>query len=210
MAEPGRTVDERRTAVIRRRYNRNAIFYDVMDRAIREEWRRSVVGQAFGRALEVGVGTGKNLPYYDPTRVTELTAIDFSPAMLARARRRAHLCPVPVTLLEMDAQRMGFPDHTFDSAVATCVFCSVPDPLLGLQEIRRVLRPGGLAFFLEHVRIDAPVIGTLMDLLNPISVGLTGVNINRRTVENVRRAGFEIVKEENVSGRLVKRITARA
>lgn len=203
-------MDERRTEIIRRRYNRIAPLFDSMDRMIRPGWRQQVVGQARGRVLEVGVGTGKNLPYYDPARVEAVTAIDFSPAMLARAQRRAAACPVPVTLLEMDAQRLAFPAASFDTAVATCVFCSVPDPILGLQELRRVLKPGGLAFFLEHVRLDAPLIGPLMDILNPVTVTLVGVNINRRTVENIRRAGFTILREENLAGRLVKAITAQA
>src|SRR5690625_5290415 len=97
---------ERRTRIIRRRYDRIAGVYDLLNPFIRPSWRRAVVGKARGRVLEVGVGTGKNLPYYDPARVQELIAIDFSPAMLAKARRRASMCPVPVKLQEMDAQQL--------------------------------------------------------------------------------------------------------
>jgi len=91
----------------------------------------------------------------------------------------------------MDAQHLDYPGASFDAVVATFVFCSVPDPVAGLREARRVLRPGGQLLLLEHVRSENPVAGKLMDWLNPLVVRLAGANINRRTVENVRLAGFE-------------------
>src|SRR5690554_673738 len=109
---------DRRTRVIRERYNRIAGGYDLLNPFIRPKWRRAVVSQAWGRVLEIGVGTGKNLPYYNPDRVQELVAIDFSPAMLSRARRRVALCPVPVQLREMDAQHLQFSARSFDSVIA--------------------------------------------------------------------------------------------
>ena len=202
-----RMFDEKQTAKIRRRYNRNARFYDFMDRMVGDPWRRKVIGQAAGRVLEVGVGTGKNLAFYDPAMTRELVGIDFSPAMLARARAKP--CRVPVTLLEMDAQHLTFPDASFNTVVATCVFCTVPDPVLGLQEVRRVCKPGGRVVLLEHMRIDRPVIGLLMDLLDPLTTAVIGTHINRRTLENVRRAGLTLEQVEPVSGDLVKLICAR-
>ncbi len=80
-----------------------------------------------------------------------------------------------------DAQAFDFPDASFDPAVATFVFCSVPDPVLGLQELARVVRPGGRVPLLEHVRPATPILGALMDAMNPLMVRLTGVNMNRRT-----------------------------
>ncbi|OFX15994.1 MAG: hypothetical protein A2V59_10150 [Armatimonadetes bacterium RBG_19FT_COMBO_69_19] len=104
---------------------------------------------------------------------------------------------MPVDVREADVQDLPFPPDSFDSAVATFVFCSVPDPVRGLRELARVVRPGGITLLLEHVRIDRPVIGPLMDLLDPLLVRLTGSHVNRRTVEKVRRAGLEIrVMEE--------------
>jgi len=89
------------------------------------------------------------------------------------------------------------------------VFCSVPDPVQGLRELGRVVRPDGDIWLLEHVRVNRPVVGLLMDLLNPIVVRIMGANINRRTVENVRKAGLEIVEIEDLRGGLVKLIHAR-
>ena len=199
-------MNDRQTASVRRKYNRNALVYDSMDRMIRDEWRRKVIGEARGRVLEIGVGTGKNLRLYDPQITQELVGIDFSPGMLARARHKP--CKVPHSLLEMDAQALSFPDATFDTVLATCVFCTVPDPLQGLREARRVCRPEGRILLLEHVRIDRPVVGMLMDLLDPLSVLVVGTHINRRTVENVRLAGMHVDQLDAISGDLVKLIHA--
>jgi ubiquinone/menaquinone biosynthesis C-methylase UbiE len=144
---------------------------------------------AAGRILEVGVGTGINMRHYPPA--ARVTAIDISDRMLAKARARAKRQHLDVDLAVMDAQRMDFADDSFDAVVATCVFCSVPDPVAGLREVRRVLKPGGTLLLLEHVRSANPVVGKLMDWLNPLVVRVSGANINRRTVDNVRLAGFD-------------------
>jgi len=98
----------------------------------------------------------------------------------------------------MDAQALAIADASFDVVVTTCVFCSVPDPVLGLREVRRVLRPGGRILLLEHVRSRLPLLGRCMDWLNPISVRLQGANINRDTVGNVQRAGLHIGQVDNL------------
>ncbi|MGE5674537.1 MAG: class I SAM-dependent methyltransferase [Mycobacterium leprae] len=200
-------VNQRQTESVRRKYNRNAVVYDAMDRMIHEQWRRRVIGMARGRVLEIGVGTGTNLPLYDPAVTRELTGIDFSPGMLSRARTKP--CRVPLTLLEMDAQQMDLPDASFDTVLATCVFCTVPDPVLGLREARRVCRPGGQIVLLEHVRIDRPLVGPLMDLIDPLAVALIGTHINRQTVANAQKAGLRVERVEPVSGNLIKLIMAR-
>jgi ubiquinone/menaquinone biosynthesis C-methylase UbiE len=91
-----------------------------------------------------------------------------------------------------DIQHLQLPSAIFDTVVATCVFCSVPDPIQGLREVRRVVRPDGHVLLLEHIRIDKPVIGPLMDLVAPLVVRINGANINRRTIENVRTAGLKV------------------
>ncbi len=196
----------------RKRYNRIAPVYDLMEAFVERRrfrvWRRLLWSQVQpGRILEVGVGTGKNMPYYPPKG--QVTAIDLSERMLERAKERAQKLGLNVRLYQMDVQYLSFPENFFDAAVATFVFCSVPDPVLGLRELARVVKPGGDIWLLEHVRIDKPIIGTLMDILNPFVVRIIGANINRRTVENVKRADLEIVAVRNLSGELVKLIHAR-
>jgi ubiquinone/menaquinone biosynthesis C-methylase UbiE len=130
--------------------------------------------------------------------------------MLDRAKTRAKEQGKPIRLCLGDVQHLDFPDHSIDTAIATFVFCSIPNPVLGLQEILRVLKPGGTMLMLEHMRSEQPVIGTLMDLLNPLVVRIMGANINRRTMENVRRSGFDIVQVEDLAGGgIFKRIIAR-
>lgn len=202
----------RQTAATRARYNRIAPMYDTMEAFIERTafgaWRRELwAAVPAGRVLGVGVGTGKNLPFYPSG--AQMTAIELSDQMLARARRRAAELGVKVDLRLMDAQHLVFPDAGFDAAVATFVFCSVPDPVAGLRELGRVVRPGGDIWLLEHMRVDRPFVGPLMDLLNPFVVRVMGANINRRTVENVRRAGLGLVTVEHMRGELVRLIHAQ-
>lgn len=109
----------------------------------------------------------------------------------------------------MDAQHLEFSAGTFDAAVATFVFCSVPDPVVGLRELGRVVRPEGDIWLLEHMRVDKPFVGSLMDALNPLVVRVMGANINRRTLENVQRAGLRLVEATELKGELVRLIHAR-
>ena len=193
------------------RYNRIAPFYDLME-IISEHafsrWRRELLARVRGKVLEVGVGTGKNFPYY-PEGV-DVTGIDIADKMLIRARLRAGNLGFPIHLLEGDVQSLPFPENSFDTAVATFVFCSVPDPVLGLKELGRVVVPDGEILLLEHVRIDKPAIGFMMDIMNPFFLRFIGPNINRRTVENVRKAGLCIEKITHLGFmQMVKMIIAR-
>jgi SAM-dependent methyltransferase len=112
--------------------------------------------------------------------------------MLRHAVRKADRLGRDVDLVLADAQRLPFRDGAFDAAAATFVFCSVPDPVLGLREVRRVLRQEGSVHLMEHVRSRNPIMGKLMDLVNPVAVRLMGANINRDTVGNVEKAGFAL------------------
>ncbi len=209
--EGAKAIDARQTLLTKVRYDRQAKSYDrrsaLMERFIFGKLRSWLWSQVCGTAvLEVGVGTGANFPFYP--REAQVIGIDLSDQMLAQAGRRAEQEGVTVQLLEMDTQDLRFPPATFDSAVTTMVFCSVPDPVLGLSEVRRVLKPGGRFVMIEHVRPAGPL-GPLFDLLNPLVVRTQGANINRRTVENVRKAGFELESVESRFGGIVKLIVAR-
>lgn len=203
---------DRDTEIARRRYNRIAPLYDLMEglveRSRYSRWRQLLWGKVEGtRILEVGVGTGKNFPYYPPD--AEVTAIDFSGRMLARARRKARLENIKVRLRRMDAQHLQFEDNTFDTVVASFVFCSVPDPIMGLTEVRRVCKPAGKVVLLEHVLSANRVLGWLMNAANPLVVRAMGANINRRTVENVVRGGLTIVEVTDLGAGIFKLIEAR-
>ena len=205
-------MDVQETAATRARYDRIAPVYDWMERLAERRyshWRRRVWSLVEGpRVLEVGVGTGKNIPYHPPG--LHITGIDLSQRMLERARQRAKRLGSPITLLQMDAQALDFPNDTFDSGVATFVFCSVPDPVLGLREMARVVRRGGQIVLLEHVRSESPVLGRLMDLVDPLVARLMGPHINRRTVENAQRAGLALERVEDLgAGGIFKLIVAR-
>ena len=129
------------TETIRKRYNRIAPMYNSMDTMIKPTWREELLRDAKGKVLEVGVGTGANLSHYPPG--LEIVGIDFSPRMLAYAQEQILSLPSNIQLQQMDAQHLEFPNDSFDTVVATCVFCSVPDPIQGLREIHRVLKPTG-------------------------------------------------------------------
>jgi phosphatidylethanolamine/phosphatidyl-N-methylethanolamine N-methyltransferase len=205
--------DQQDTAKTQARYDRIAPIYDLMEVLPEQQfrsWREKLWAQVpEGQVLEVGVGTGKNLPYHPPG--VQVVGIDISQRMLQRAQQRAEELGKPLELHQMDAQQIDFPADSFDAAVATFVFCSVPDALQGLRELGRVVKPEGRIFLLEHVRINEPeVIGRVMDLLDPVVTRVMGPHINRRTEQNVRRAGLKVERVEALAPLdLVKLIVAR-
>lgn len=199
------------TEKIRKRYNRAAKVFDLtenmMEKGKMGQWREMIWKEAKGKVLEVGAGTGKNIRHYPDS--VEVTAIDFSEKMLEKAREKAQKLGKKVDLRLMDAQELGFPDETFDTVITTCVFCSVPDAVKGLKEIRRVCRKDGQIIMLEHVRSKNTITGLVMDLLNPLVVRLAGANINRDTVNNLKKAGLNVTTENNLMMDIVKHIKCK-
>ena len=199
------------TLRIRKRYDRLSPYYDLLESFLEKvafsKWRKRAFKYIKGEdILEVGVGTGKNLDFYPAEK--RVTGIDFSPGMLGRAKMRMEEKKANVNLRLMDVQRLQFEDRSFDTVLATFVFCSVPDPVRGLREVGRVCRSGGRIILLEHVRPAGQFLGRIFDILNLFTVRLMGVNINRQTVDNVRKAGLKIEEERNLFHNIVKMIVA--
>ena len=205
-------MNDKETRLTQSRYDRQASLYDLTEapneillfgRVRRRLWQ----GVSAGRLLEIGVGTGKNMPHYPEG--ARVVGMDISPRMLRKAAAKAQRLGRNIDLVLADAQRLPFRDGAFDGAAATFVFCSVPDPVAGLGEVNRVVRPGGKVDLLEHVRSGFGVTAWVMDRLNPLVVRMMGANINRDTVGNVGRAGIEIDEVESRGFGIVKLIRAR-
>lgn len=195
------------------KYNRIANIYNFFagDKDIKKisSWTKSVLDNIEGnKILEVGVGTGKVVMHYPDD--LEVVGIDFSTNMLNKAIEKVK-DKENVTLLEMDAQHMDFEDNSFDTIVASCVFCAVPDPILGMKEMMRVCKPSGKIIMVEHVRSDKKIKGKIMDWLNVITAGIMGEHINRDTENNLKIAGFkeEDIKSDYIFSDIVKFIEVR-
>jgi phosphatidylethanolamine/phosphatidyl-N-methylethanolamine N-methyltransferase len=199
------------SAIIRKRYNRLARFYDVleapMEGMVFKPWRQKIWGKVSGNhVLEVGVGTGKNFDYYP--KDSRMTAIDFSPAMLAVATAAKARKNVQVELACEDIQALCYADNSFDTVIATFVFCSVPQAGKGLMELYRVCRPGGQVLLLEHVLSRHRALAAVMHWLNPLVLKLIGANINRNTVKTVQSCPFSAVRVDEASSDIIKIIEA--
>ncbi|GCE24393.1 SAM-dependent methyltransferase [Dictyobacter kobayashii] len=178
-----------------------------------EPIRKELVGQAKGLVLEVGAGNGLNFAYYNPALVERVEATEPDSAMLRYARTRATAAPVPIKLTQTPVEQLPFADEYFDSVVCTLVFCSVNDPLKGLQEIRRVLKPGGQLLLVEHVRARVPFNAFIQDLITPLTrLFLGNCHWNRNTEQTVQAAGFqEITRERSMPvGELMPLVTIQA
>jgi ubiquinone/menaquinone biosynthesis C-methylase UbiE len=163
--------------------------------------RKEVIAQAQGIVLEIGAGTGLNFALYDPEHVERVEAVEPDIAMLRYARERLKSARVPITLTQASVEALPFAGETFDSAVATLVFCSVTDPLRGLSEIRRVLKPGGTLLLIEHVQAQGAFARRLQDIITPVTKRIAGnCHWNRDTARSVINADFQIEEKRNISG----------
>ncbi len=156
-----------------------------------------------GRTLHVAAGTGNDFKYFPPGM--DITAIDISPLMLERAKRKAAAYRGTIVLRQADVTALDFADESFDTVTTVCTFCSVPRPIAGLRELYRVLRPGGRILMFEHVRSAIGPIGIMLDLMTPFTRRV-GPELNRDTVGNVQKAGFRLRRVENVYLDIVKTI----
>ena len=191
------------------RYERIAPLYDLLDLPFEYSRYRKIRPLLFqglkGRVLDAGIGTGRNIQFYPPE--AHVVGIDISPAMLARARRRRRSLGADVELHQMDVTHLAFEDQAFDAAVATFLFCVLPDDLQvpALREIGRVVKSGGTIRLLEYVRPR----GVLTRLWGPWVAWAYGAGFDRRTEERVPEAGLEVVESRLVVDDLIKFISIR-
>lgn len=184
------------------KYNRIAGAYDAHSKLAEKlwfaNWRERFFPPLTGNILEIGIGTGKNIEYYN--KEAEVVGIDFSEKMLEKAHSKlAESGKKNITLLQMDVENLKFKDDSFDYAVTTCVFCSVPNPIKGLEEIRRVLKPTGKLIMIEHVLSKNPAIALIEHACNPMTKFFMGANINRNTKQNIIQAGMRIIEDRNLA-----------
>lgn len=173
----------------------------VLDAAMRAaviaEQRALLVPGARGRVLEVGIGSGLNLPYYDGERVERLYGIDPSAALERRAWRRAAAAPFPVEVIEGSAEEMAVADGTFDTVVSTYTLCSIGDLPQALREIRRVLKPGGSYLFCEHGLSPDRSVAAVQHRITPVWRHIAGgCHLDVPMAELIRAAGFRITELE--------------
>lgn len=194
-------------------FDRLAVPYDRGMRPLERLWlqdlRSRLAPRAHGRILEVGIGTGANLPFYTASGC--LTAIDESAQMLTSAVSRAGAVGRCVHLSQADAQRLPFPQGAFDTVVASLVLCSVVDQHEALSELRRVLcRRDGSLLLLEHMRPQSFPLAWLADMLNyPWHAWNKRCHLNRRTVQAVSEAGFRVQRIETKLGGLLRLVFAK-
>lgn len=199
------------TARVADHYDRLSGSYDpgmrIFDRLFAGAGRRWACSRATGDVLEIAIGTGRNLPYYRAG--VRLTGIDISPAMLEIARRRASELGVEADLRTGDAQALDFPDASFDTVVSTLSMCTIPDERQAVREARRVLRPGGTFLLFEHVGSTNPVVRTIQQALDPLSVRFAADHLLRDPAAVVRAEGFVIDEIERGRLGVIERISAR-
>lgn len=194
------------TEKIQKRYNRYSYVYDCMECPCEifsfQKRREKMLSPLQGKVLEIGVGTGKNLSYYNYAKV-DYTGIDFSEKMLAKAKKKN----VPkAKLLYGDAQELEFKDSTFDYVITTFVLCSIPDPVKALKEMKRVVKKEGKIIMLEHVRSKNKAIAFVQEMLNPFTKFFFGFNINRDTKQNIHKAGLMLTKDQELAFKDVLRL----
>jgi ubiquinone/menaquinone biosynthesis C-methylase UbiE len=160
--------------------------------------RERLLADAGGEVLEVGGGTGANLAHYGPG-VESLTISEPDPAMLRRLERRVQEEAPQTKVVKAPAEDLPFADDSFDVAVSTLVLCGVDDQSRALLELRRVLRPGGRLIFIEHVRSEEPGLARWQDRLNGLNKLVACCDCNRRTLDSISAAGFEVTEVERTS-----------
>jgi ubiquinone/menaquinone biosynthesis C-methylase UbiE len=194
------------------RYQRIAPFYDFLDLPFEYRRYRKIRPLLFegmnGRLLDAGVGTGRNFDFYPPT--AHVIGVDLSPAMLDRAKRRRGGASRPIELRQGDVTALDVPDDFFDGAVATFLFCVLPDELQvqGLNNLARVVKPGGTIRLLEYTRPASGLRRAMTRIWQPWIHWAYGASFDRNTEQYLPSAGLHLVEARFVLDDLIKLITA--
>jgi len=192
---------KKETKAVKEKYDRSSFLYDITEYPIEKflfsKWRKKYIPKLKGNILEIGVGTGKNFPYYN-YKHAKVTGIDISKGMLRTAKQRAKNNK-NIKLMVMDAQNLKFKNNTFDTIVTTCILCSIPDPVKALKEMKRVLKPKGRIIMIEHVLSKNKFLAFFEKINNPITEFLFGFNINRDTKQNIKKAGLHVIKDKKLA-----------
>jgi len=163
--------------------------------------RMKLVQNLEGRVLEIGSGTGINFAYYEKAK--KVDAVEPNLLMNARASKRIKNASVPIELYEASAENLPFADNTFDTVVATLVFCTIPDPIKALKEIQRVSKENAKLLFFEHIRMEQPLLAKAQDILTPTwSRFCDGCQLNRETLLLIKQSGIAIKDVEGYYARL--------
>jgi len=171
-----------------------------------EPYKRKLYGNMEGKVLFLALGTGLDVSLFPPG--LDITCIDISPKMLEQAAPRVAAYDGDMVAHCMDVHDMEFDEDSFDQIYTACTFCSVPDPINGLKALAKVLKPGGEIRMFEHTGSAIFPFSLMMNLMTPLS-SRAGPDMNRKTVDNVRAAGFQILEVDNVFLDVVKMITAK-
>ncbi len=168
--------------------------------------RAAIAGNAQGKVLEIGSGTGVNFPFYKKAALVK--AIEPDRGMRKQSEKRAANAKVPIQLYDAKAEELPFAADEFDAVVATLVFCTIPEPEQALREIRRCARKGAKIYFFEHVRMDQKPIGTIQDAVTPLWKKVAGgCHLNRDTLQLIRKSGLTVTDVKPMYGGLFLAIT---
>ncbi|CAN5381599.1 class I SAM-dependent methyltransferase [soil metagenome] len=198
------------TAKQQRVWDREAAGWDAtaarLERGLFAGGREWIGSRASGRVLEVGIGTGRSIPYY-PADAT-VTGVELSPEMLAIARRRVAELGSKAELLQGDAEHLPFDAESFDTVVAQLTLCSIPHNDVAIREMARVLRPGGSLLLIDHVGSSWPPIYAGMWVIERVTILTAGEHFTRRQLPLVESAGLRVVERERLKLGIIERIRA--
>jgi ubiquinone/menaquinone biosynthesis C-methylase UbiE len=193
-----------------RKFNKQAARYErnTRQRSL-GEWRQRLLQDVEGHVLEVAVGAGANFPFYNRSKV-DVTAVDFSPEMLSRARQMTSELGIQATFQEQDIEMLELPERSFDCVVSTLSLCGYKDPVKALNQINRWAKPGGRIYLLEHGMSTNRLLGYAQHLLNPAARRISGCHYNRDMIEIVDASALKVVKTERYWNGIIHLIWAQA